>query len=185
MQRFSFGKLISGIGMMAAFGIVGGVSVALVSEKMMMPDDRARLLCSAGLLELAGEECLGVRLQAGLSDLQDDVAAAQQDRQMAEAALSGRMVFTEGGQVSGLTVIVGAIYEDHRARSGLIRAICWGIQDRNGLDPRLTLAEMDANRVLKPLAVDAFERSAFGLDVASIASARRDCPWPNVQRARS
>ncbi len=172
MARFSPGKWVAAIGMTGAFTVVGGVSLALIAEKVVTPELGSQLLCTAGLVEFAGDSCIGDRIEEAQARLRRDLDTAN-------AGLSGRMVFTEGPKVASLTVIVGTIYRDHATRSDIMRAICWGIQDRGGLDPRLTLAEMDGDGTVRALAVDAFERSAINLDPADVAAARRVCPWPD------
>lgn len=174
MPRFAPGKVLSVLAMGCAFILVGGVSVALIVEKAMTPELRDDVLCAAGLTEFADDACVSERIDTVVADLRRDL-------DLADSGLTGRIVFTEGANVAGLTVIVGTIYRDHAARSGVVRAICWGIQDRTGLDPRLTLAEMDASGVARALSVDAFERSAINIDLADIIAARNVCPWPDIR----
>ena len=96
-----------------------------------------------------------------------------------EGAFSGDMVFTEGPPVAGLTVIVGTIYRHHGTRSEVVRSTCWAIQDRGGLDPRLTLAQMDGSGSIGAVPVDAYDASLMGVTPADTAAARAACPWPD------
>lgn len=109
------------------------------------------------------------------------LAAMRQHIAHLEGAISGEMVFAEGPPVAGLTVIVGTIYRDHAARSQVVRSLCWAIQDSVGLDPRLTLAEMDGSGAVRAIPVDAFDRSAMNVTEADVVTARTACPWPDIR----
>ncbi len=168
----SVGVACLALGIFLALTIaIGLILIQLFGEEPVIDE----LSCLLGL----SEDCLRVEL----ADKSDELDAAREQVAQLEDALSGRMVFTEGPHVAGVTVIVGTLYQDQTSRSDVIRAICWAIEDRGGLDPRLTLAEMDGTGAVRILPVYAAERSAIGIDAADIAAARGACPWPDaVQR---
>lgn len=198
MRLSILGRLAGFTGMTLVTTAVAAISAALIVEKAVTPQLRDKAFCSAGYMDLAGETCLAEQMTAlrletevTLEHMREDAAAqlaaakaevdaANEARDLAVHSLAGRMVFSEGPEIGGLTVIVGATYRDHTARTGLVRAICWGIHDNPGLDPRVTLAQMTADGVPAPVDVDAFERSALGVDMQEIEAARIACPWPGV-----
>lgn len=173
MPFFSISRALGYAGMALAFTVVGGVTVALIAEKMFPPGMRDQLLCTADLVEFAGQACVDDKIAQAVDTLQasNDALAG---------ALNGQMVFEEGPAVGSVAVITGAIYREHTTRTGLVQAICWAIHDQGGLDPRLTLAVMEANGSVRPLQVDAFERAAVNIDDRTIADSRAACPWPRV-----
>ena len=143
--------------------------------------------CPRQMEELAGlraerEELLARNREADeeLAAERARLAAMRHHIAQLEGAFNGDMVFTEGPPVAGLTVIVGTIYQDHATRRDVVRSICWAIQDRTGLDPRLTLAEMGGGGAVRVLPVDAFDGAAMGVAAADITAARAACPWPVI-----
>ena len=188
LKSFS-AKLLSALGMIAAFGVVCSISAALIAEEALTPDMRERVLCETGL----SYDCVradAARLAAENTSLQSRLAALEAqldqviaDRDQLETVLSGGMHFSEGPEVAGLTVIVGTIYADPAGHGDVVRSICWAIQDRSGLDPRLTIAAMDQAGIVTALPVDAFDRSALNVIADDIDDARAVCPWPVASRS--
>ncbi len=174
------GRVASLVGMGVAITTVTGVTLALIAEKAITPKLREQALCTAGYVEFADATCASEKLAQlrKAADLQ--VQAANEARELAEHALVGRMVFEEGPTIAGLTIIVGTTYRDHTARTGFVRAICWAIKDKGGLDPRVTLAQMVPNAAPTAVDIDAFERSSLGVDLQDVNAARAVCPWPGV-----
>lgn len=191
MTNLTLGRVVSYAGLATAIGAVTLITGALIAVKAVPPDFRDKLLCTAGYIDLAGQTCLAEQAAAAQAEAdaaaakarqeaQAQVQAANEARELAEHALVGRMVFEEGPEVGGLTIVVGTTYVDHASRSGFVRSICWGIHDRGGLDPRITLAQLTAGGAPEAVDVDAYERSALNVDMQAIEAARAACPWPKV-----
>ncbi len=180
MSRNHIGRFASFVGMGLAIATVSGVTLALIAEKAASPTLRTQALCTAGLIEFASTECASEQLAKLREEADRELQAAHEARELAEHALVGRIVFEEGPTVAGLTIIVGTTYLDHTARSGFVRAICWAIQDKGGLDPRVTLAQMAPDGAPMPVDIDAFERSSLGVDLQDVDAARAACPWPRA-----
>lgn len=176
----SLGRLAAYAGMAVAITAVSGITTALIAEKAVAPDLRKQLLCTAGYTDLADTACVSEQIAALRLQTEAQLQAANEARELAEHALVGRMIFEEGPTVAGLTIIVGTTYRDHAARTGFVRAICWGIHDRGGLDPRVTLAQMGPDGQPTPVIVDAFEQSSLGVGAHDVEAARIACPWPGV-----
>lgn len=184
MMKFlsrSIGVVCLGAGIL----LTAGTSAALIALQLAGDDfafDEVR--CWTGL----SSSCLGQQidelrhendaLRRSLAELEAQLDEVTSDRDHLETVLSGGMMFSEGPEVAGLTVIVGTIYTDPAGRGDVVRAICFVIQDRNGLDPRLSIANMDRNGVVTALPVDAFDRSTLNVDAHVLETARASCPWP-------
>lgn len=173
MPRFSISRSLGYAGITTAFAIVGAITVAQIADKMVAPEFRDRALCTVGLTDLADDSCVKDRIAAA-------VGALKSRNDALADALRGQMVFEEGPDISNVTVVTGSIYQDHATRKGLVRAICWAIQDASGLDPRLTLAVMEADGAVRQVQIDAYEQALIGIDDTTIATARTACPWPVV-----
>ncbi|GAB5480222.1 MAG: hypothetical protein Marn2KO_36890 [Marinobacter nauticus] len=167
-------------GFAASFIVVSTISAALIGERMVTPELRAKAACSLGLVEFGGNACVAQRIEAAQAMVWDDLQNARQAQAAAEEALQGDIVYTQGPTVDNLSVIVGSVYQNHAGRQGLVHAICFGFLDIVGLDPELTLAKMGPDGVPEDLAVDAFERSALGVEETTVAEAQDVCPWPVV-----
>lgn len=118
------------------------------------------------------------RGQEAQAKLAADLQAATKAREAAEQAAAGQdMVFVSGGAHKGMTLVVGALYRDSAARSGLLRAYCWAIEDQGGLDPRVALARMEADGTIVPLPPDQAQMASFQWDANDLDTARTLCPW--------
>lgn len=113
--------------------------------------------------------------------LQADIAAQTKAKDAAERAAAGHdMVFESGDAHKGKTLVVGALFTDSARRVGLLRAYCWAIEDRGGLDPRVPLARREADGSIVALPLDAGEMAKFQWDAADLEAARHLCPWSKV-----
>ena len=164
--------LLSGIALTFAIAMAL-ILIQLFGEERLIEEVECRLGLSADCLRQQLEE-----ERVRVAEMQGQVGGMQQRVSHLEAALSGRMVFDEGPSVAGLTIVVGTIYQDNAARSEVIRAICWATMDRGGLDPRVPLAEMDADGVISLPSADSLANASIRMDAEDVPAARDACPWP-------
>lgn len=96
----------------------------------------------------------------------------------AARSASARTVFRAGKRYKKLYLTVGTTYADPAARRDPVRATCWAMQDRQGLDPRIVLATDTPANGPRPLTPPKADREALGLTADDLARARAQCPWP-------
>lgn len=186
------GALLGSLGVITA-GVFGLVAYA-VAHKFVPPGDpfwnEAR--CALGIPVQDDVKCVqdeqrrlqreietvtrrGQEMEARLGA---DLDAAKKAHEAAEQAAAGQdMVFESGGAHKGKTLVVGALYRDSGTRTGLLRAYCWAIEDRGGLDPRVPVARMEADGRIVMLPPDQAQMLAFGWDASDLDAARALCPW--------
>lgn len=137
----------------------------------------AEARCIAGFPENVSP-CM-MRMIAGLHDQR---RALDEERQrLGDVIAAQSFVFTQGDELrDGLNLVVGTLYEDADAQTGLIRSFCWVIVDHGGLDPRVGLAVMRDDGRIEELAPDAQQRALLDLSAREVDAARAACPFPQV-----
>lgn len=122
------------------------------------------------------EECP----QSEISRLNKELRDMGQQLEQQDQAMNGQLVFEEGQSFDGSrVVVVGSLYLAPVTQTGFQRATCWVSEDRGGYDPRLAIAEMDANGVIKPVRMHAVDAFGLQVDKATIEDMRQACPWPS------
>ncbi len=164
--------------------LTGGAFVAttvalgllILNTQLSIPDEWiATTRCALGV-PAKDSACVADAIKAA-----DDARfAANAARQLAEDALAGQnLVFTQGDPIKdGVSVVVGTIYQNAAARSGIIRSFCWAIIDSSGLDPRVGLAVRDGNGQIEAIDLSASDRDQLDVSLSDIDAARQNCPWP-------
>lgn len=137
----------------------------------------AEVRCIAGI-PADGSRCMMDRIAA----LNAQRRALDEERQrLGDVIAAQSFVFTQGEELrDGLNLVVGTLYEDADAQTGLIRSFCWVIVDNSGLDPRVGLAVMREDGRIEELAPDAQQRAQLALSTPEIDAARAACPFPKV-----
>jgi hypothetical protein len=173
---------------------VFGLVAYAVAHKFIPPHDPfwADARCALGLPAQSDVKCVqeaqrrlereietvtlrGKEIEAKLAADLDSATKARED---AERAAAGQdMVFVSGGAHNGKTLVVGALYRDTAARSGLLRAYCWAIRDEGGLDPRVALARQEADGRIVVLPPDPAQMTDFQWTETDLVQARALCPW--------
>lgn len=168
----------------------GALIAYAIAHKFIPPNDAfwTDARCALGLPTQQDVKCIQVEIDAAIqrgkeieARLNADIAAQTKAKEAAERAAAGSdMIFESGDAHNGKTLVVGALYSDSAARTGLLVAYCWAIEDRGGLDPRVPLARREANGAVVALPVDAVGMAQFNWSVADLEAARTLCPWSKV-----
>lgn len=168
----------------------GSLIAYAIAHKFIPPNDPfwTDARCALGLPTQQDIKCIQIEIDAAIqrgkeieAKLNADIAAQTAAKDAAERAAAGNdMVFESGDAHNGKTLVVGALYSDSAARTGLLVAYCWAIEDRGGLDPRVPLARRQADGRIVPLPVDAAGMANFNWNAADLETARNLCPWSKV-----
>lgn len=179
--RFA-GRIVSVVLMSLAFAVVGGITLAMVAEKLVPPEGRAEALCYAGFPEIAGEKCVNAEIVELRKRVREERARLVRERQELEAMIldTEAVLFQAASPTGTGYIVVAASYSDPKARKGLIGAACFYAGDTSGPDPRLPLGRMASGGAITPSTFDTARMGEFGLDASSFAAAQTACPWPSA-----
>lgn len=168
----------------------GSLIAYAIAHKFIPPNDPfwTDARCALGIPTQQDIKCIQIEVDAVIqrgqemeAKLNADIEAQKSAKDAAERAAAGNdMVFESGDAHNGKTLVVGALYSDSAARSGLLVAYCWAIEDQGGLDPRVPLARRDANGSIVALPIDAAGMAQFKWTPADLEAARNLCPWSKV-----
>lgn len=194
-------RTLGTLSMAAVITLVGGLTAALIAQRMLTPETRAEIACIAGFVEFAGQKCLTQKLGQARANFDDEMKRLRAEMETERATLEGKRARLERerkellrflvdpkidliqakGEINGAFVVVAASYKDPDAKTGLIAAMCYASRDMGGVDPRLPLARMSSSHVLSQTTIDANALAAFKFDAADLMAAQRLCPWPNTR----
>lgn len=174
------------IGFLMVVAFTGSIAATVIS--LAMPDKTAlkaawaELRCLAGY-PIAGSDCVQDIVRAANAARSEADRArdlAEDARKAAEDALAkGNLKFEQGPAIkTGVSLVVGTIYLDVAAQSGLVRSFCWAIVDEGGLDPRVGLAVRGADGQIAVLPLSQDNLELLEMDAADLSAALAACPWP-------
>ena len=178
--------------LLAVIALVGGLSVLLISERMLTPQLREDFACMFGLVEFSDPECLTNTLIRTRKRFEEEMALQRQVMSAEKARVENErakltafltdpdivMVQAKDG-VEGAYVVVAASYQDAAARTGLIAAMCYAARDAGGLDPRLPLGQMNSAGHITDVLPSDMALTGFGFQDSHFETAKGLCPWPS------
>lgn len=114
-----------------------------------------------------------------IDEFEDQRRAMEQERNDLISARS--FVFRQGKNIRDrVNLIVGTLYEDAAAQTGLIRSFCYIILDEGGLDPRVGLAVKHSDGQIEALSTTAGDLALLEMRAHEVDQARESCPFPPV-----
>lgn len=185
----------AGVGMITAYaffiGIAALILVMIAKDMPIIAGLFDRIACASGLVDahascvqetIAAAKAAREEAEAKRRDAEDARQAALTTKAEFETILATQAFHFEEGQTFSVggrfTVVVGTMYRDAKAKTGVLQSFCWLTMDRSGLDPRIGVAMRRADGVEESLAVEPKDLAAHGIDPGVIPDARAACPWP-------
>lgn len=175
----TFGIAI-GVVMVASFA-AALIALVLSLASTQMPginSAASELRCWAGVPQ-QGSTCM----LNELAELRDEKQHLREEREkLSDMVAAQSFVFSEGEKLKdGHSLVVGTLYEDANARTGLIRSFCWVIIDKGGLDPRVGLAVMEKDGTVHPIYATDQSRAVLNMPLDVQMDATMRCPFPDIQ----
>lgn len=163
----------------AAFVLaIAALSLLILKEEIpALQTALSDVRCFVGMPE-QGSSCVRDQLDA----LKREREAVEEERERLATMVGAQdFVFVEGDDLpDGGKLVVGTLYEDAAARTGLIRSFCWAIFDRGGLDPRIGLSIMQADGTVQPVSLRDTDLIVLKLARSDLAAVRAMCPFPDI-----
>jgi hypothetical protein len=175
----AFGIAI-GVVMVAAFA-AALIALVLSLASTQMPGIKSaasELRCWVGVPQ-QGSTCM----LNELAELRDEKHRLREEREkLSDMVAAQSFVFSEGEKLKdGHSLVVGTLYEDANAQTGLIRSYCWVIIDQSGLDPRVGLAVMEKDGTIHAIHATDQSRAVLNIPMGDRMYATTRCPFPDIK----
>jgi hypothetical protein len=171
---------IIGVAMVVAFtALIVALVLSLASDQFPgIKTIGSEVRCLLGVPE-AGSECVA-RQMADLSELRR--ALEDERKRLVDVDAAQEFVFTQGDRVKDrVTLVVGTLYRDAAAQTGLIRSFCWIIVDNEGLDPRVEVAVLNGDGRTEERQASLADLALLEMSERDVDAARAACPFPRVR----
>lgn len=174
----TLGTLI-GVAMVVAFtALILVLVLSLASEQLPgIKTFGSELRCLLGVPD-ADSDCIKRQITA----LNEQRLILEEERKrLVDVAARQEFVFTQGDQLKdGVTLIVGTLYQDAAAQTGLIRSFCWIIVDSGGLDPQVEVAVMHGDGRIEVRQANPADVALLDMSARDVDAARDACPFPRA-----
>lgn len=182
-----------------------GIVVFSVVTRLAPPDAPIwrDVQCFIGSPARGDTACLTVKLReqaqayaARTSDLEQKIAHVQEEKARIERAITDEdITFVESqyinddgslseeqpfiaGVRTARKVVVGIVYRDGRASSGIDQGWCWATQDVPGMDLRVVIGKVGKDGRAQPVRPSDEAVEKVGWEPHQLGMVRGHCPWP-------
>ena len=170
---------VIGVAMVIAFtAFIVALVLSLTSEQQpAIKNFGTELRCLLGIPK-ADSPCVTEKIDA----LNEQRRVLEEERDRLNDVMAGQsFVFTQGKHLKDrVSLVVGTLYMDAAAQTGLIRSFCWIIVDNGGLDPQVGLGVMHGDGRIEELQASPSDLSMLGMSARDVDAARDACPFPRV-----
>jgi hypothetical protein len=171
---------VIGVAMVVAFtAFIVALVLSLTSEQLpVIKNIGSELRCLLGI-PAADSPCVAETIDA----LNEQRRVLEEERERLDDVMAGQsFVFTQGKHLKDrVSLVVGTLYMDAAAQTGLIRSFCWIIVDNGGLDPRVGLAVMHGDGRIEELQASPSDLGLLDMSAHDVEAARGACPFPTVR----